>query len=47
MISPAVSWRMSPISPVAQKAQAIGQPAWVEKHTELRMPWCGMSTDSM
>ncbi len=29
---------MRPISPVAQKAQAIGHPACVEKHTELRAP---------
>src|SRR5438094_15753 len=32
-ISPAVRFRTSPISPVAQKAQAIGQPACVDTHT--------------
>src|SRR5213595_3831610 len=46
-ISPAVRLRTRPISPVAQNAQAIGQPAWVETQTALRAPWCGMSTLSM
>lgn len=35
-ISPTVSWRVKPAWPVAQKPQAIAQPAWLLTHTVTR-----------
>ena len=35
-ISPVVRWRSKPAWPVAQKPQAMAQPAWVETHTVVR-----------
>ncbi len=35
-ISPVVRWRVNPAWPVAQKEQAMAQPAWVDTHTVAR-----------
>src|SRR5688572_11460538 len=46
-ISSEVRLRFRPIVPVAQNAQAIGQPAWLETQTVLRSPSCRMRTVSI
>ncbi len=46
-ISPAVRSRRNPAWPVAQKAQPIGQPTWVETQTVRRRSYCISTTSTV